>query len=229
MIEINCNDIGCYQRHWQELSKVLWWADGGGQSVFWLLSSCRARTGSRSKAQGRQHSRTVRRDTAASGGRQAWGTACSWRPPSPCRSWCRRPPGWTGLRRSEPGRLRSRRRCRTRHRWCWSGLSAPARKAVSTELLYREVSSYLAPVHLEQLWLGVAGGLDLLVLPVLHAVPQTHPARVEQAGDQHQDGRGRDVGRRGLPAASDPRGEGDEHEEESNNEEGNHCSHHIWR
>ena len=90
-------------------------------------------------------------------------------------------------------------------------------------------NTYLAPVHLEELGLGVAGGLDLLVLPVLDPVPQSHPARVEQAGDQHQDGRGRDVGRRRLPAAADAGREGDEHEEESHNEESNHCSHHIWR
>jgi len=88
---------------------------------------------------------------------------------------------------------------------------------------------HLAPIHLEQLGLGVTGGLDLLVLPVLHAVPQSHPARMEQTGDQHQDGRGRDVGGRRLPAASDARREGDKHEEESNNEESDHCSHHIWR
>ena len=88
-------------------------------------------------------------------------------------------------------------------------------------------NTYLAPVHLEELRLGVAGGLDLLVLPVLDPVPQAHPARVEQAGDQHQDGRGRDVGRRRLPAAADAGREGDKHEEESHNEESNHCSHHI--
>ena len=87
--------------------------------------------------------------------------------------------------------------------------------------------SYLAPVHLEKLRLGVTGGLDLLVLPVLHPVPQSHPTGVEETGDQHEDGRGRDVGGRGFPAASDTGREGDKHEEESNNEESNHCSHHI--
>merc|ERR1719450_1164470 len=50
---------------------------------------------------------------------------------------------------------------------------------------------------------------------------------MEQTGYQHQDGGGCDVGGRGLPATADASGEGDKHEEESNNEECNHCPHHM--
>ena len=97
----------------------------------WHISSCRDRTVSHSRVQDRQHSRRdrrVRRIPAASGGRRAWGTACSWRPPAPCPSWCTPRPGWTGWRRSERGRHRSRQRCRTSRTWTLCCLSDPEMK-----------------------------------------------------------------------------------------------------
>ena len=48
-------------------------------------------------------------------------------------------------------------------------------------------------------------------------------------GYQHEDGGGRDVGGRGLPASEDARREGDEHEEEANDEEGDHGAHHVCK
>ena len=44
---------------------------------------------------------------------------------------------------------------------------------------------------------------------------------------EHENGGGCDVGWRCLPAANDASSEGDEHEEETNEEESNHGPHHI--
>ena len=66
--------------------------------------------------------------------------------------------------------------------------------------------------------LGVGFGVDLVALPVLDPVPETHPAGGEEAGDEHEDGRGRDVGRGRLPAAAHASGERDKHEEEADDE-----------
>lgn len=54
-------------------------------------------------------------------------------------------------------------------------------------------------VLLQDLWPGlgeelcVAGGADLIPLPVLHPVPQTHSSSTEQTGNEHEDGGGGDV------------------------------------
>ena len=74
---------------------------------------------------------------------------------------------------------------------------------------------------------GVGFGVDLVALPVFHPVPESHPSRREEAGDEHQDGGGRDVRGRSLPASSDSGGEGDKHEEEADNEKGNHGTVHV--
>jgi len=89
-------------------------------------------------------------------------------------------------------------------------------------------------VLLQYLWPGlgeelcVAGGADLVSLPVFHPVPQPHPSSTEQTGYEHEDGGGRDVGGGSLPASSDTSGEGDKHEEESDDEESHHGTTHMY-
>ena len=77
--------------------------------------------------------------------------------------------------------------------------------------------------------LGVGFSVDLVALPVFDSVPETHPASGEEAGDEHEDGGGRDVGGGRLPAAADTGGEGDEHEEEADDEKGDHGTVHICK
>jgi len=66
--------------------------------------------------------------------------------------------------------------------------------------------------------LGVGFGVDLVALPVFDSVPETHASSGEEAGDEHEDGGGRDVGRGCLPASANTSGERDKHEEEANDE-----------
>lgn len=46
---------------------------------------------------------------------------------------------------------------------------------------------------------------------------------------QHEGGWGREVGRRRPPASDDSGREGDEHEEEGHDEEGDHGAAHVWK
>ena len=88
----------------QQLSQMFYFKDQflsnsgvsiAGLFLFWFPSSCKGRIEIRSKGRGRRRNRMVRMvELAASDGRQASSTACSWRPPSPCLSWCRQRPGW---------------------------------------------------------------------------------------------------------------------------------------
>ena len=47
--------------------------------------------------------------------------------------------------------------------------------------------------------------------------------------EEHQGGRGREVGRRRPPASDDPGREGHEHEEEGHDEERDHGATHVWK
>jgi len=67
----------------------------------------------------------------------------------------------------------------------------------------------------------------LLLFVILDAVPQAHAARAEQAGEQHQDGRGGDVRRGAPPAARHAGPEGDEHRDEGHDEERDHGAAHV--
>ena len=51
----------------------------------------------------------------------------------------------------------------------------------------------------------------------------------ELTGDEHEDSRGGDVGRTGLPAAADPDHEGHEDEEEADDEHRDHRPRHVYK
>ena len=114
---------GGFFMSWWKKSIFMFWATI--QSV--SISSCRGRTASHNKAQGRQRIHRVHRGNLAVvfEGSMAWGTACSWHPPSPCQSWCTPRPSWRGWRRWGRDQHRSMQQSRTSHTWTRCSPSEP--------------------------------------------------------------------------------------------------------
>ena len=176
-----------------------------------FFSSYRGHIEIHSKVRGRQHIRRVRMaGLVVSGGIQASGIAYSWHLRVPYLYECKLRPGckryhmlsvywesnqlciltWTKLRKSGPIQLRSMRQCRTTRIWTRCYPSVPVRSMVSQQIIkhsfilsqrcqFNNLSSHLWPWLGEQLSVALCG--DLVPLPMLDAMPQSHSTSAEQA------------------------------------------------